>query len=109
MRKKRKNHLTVTDSVLKDNCYDFWRSDFLVLMYRFFSFLVVLKVKVERVFCISMKIKVHTKYPIFDPTGIELLVLAQPCEKCVVHQVPGGTFSLIEKSSLSGSGTVVSC
>ena len=56
-------------------------------MYRFFSFPVVLKDKVERVFCISMKIKVHTKYLIFDPTGIDLLVLAQPCGN--LHDAPG--------------------
>ena len=44
MRKKRKNHLTVTDLVLKDNCYNFWRrSDFLVLMYRLFPFLCRIK------------------------------------------------------------------
>ena len=38
----------------------------------------------------SMKIKVNSKYLIFDPTGIELLVLAQLCEKCMMHQVPLG-------------------
>ena len=33
--------------------------------------------------------KVHTKW-IFDPTRIDLLVFAQPCEKCMMHQVPWG-------------------
>ena len=31
----------------------------------------------------------HTKC-IFNPTRIDLLVLAQPCEKYMMHQVPGG-------------------
>ena len=54
-----------------------------------------------------MKIKVHTKF-IFNPTRIDLLILAQPCEKYMMHQVPWGRIQSHRKEQHFRVRTMVS-
>ena len=91
MKKKSANsRIFGSEGQLLFDSLDFWKkSDFFSIHVYVFSSPLVLKDKVERVFYISMKIKVHIKC-ISNPTRIDLLVLAQPCEKCMRYQVHWG-------------------
>ena len=87
MKKKKSSNSQIFDSEgqLLFDSLDFWRrSDFFSIHVYVFSSPIVLKDKVERVFYVSIKITVHTKW-ILNPTRIDLLVLAQPCEKCMMR------------------------